>query len=50
MESWDWPTPFELNTPVSLALTPPDELNPVTAEAGDRPEDTSDSLALKMFR
>ena len=42
--------PIELDTPVSLALTPPDELNPIEEAADERPEDTSDSRALKMFR
>ena len=42
--------PFELDSPISLALTPPDELNPIDADTGDRPEDTSDSMALTMFR
>ena len=42
--------PFELDSPISLALTPPDELNPIDSPADERPEDTSDSTALKMFR
>ena len=42
--------PFELDSPVSLALTPPDELHPVESAADERPEDTSDSRSLKMFR